>query len=85
MLIYLVNYVRIDLLNKNFEFLTEQRYDDVLFFCFFLLMFFEICDKLYLVENVKAFSRLLSGGDNVGSSLVLDLFLLHYFRFYDRI
>lgn len=32
MLIYLANYVRIDLLNKNFEFLTEQRYDDVLFF-----------------------------------------------------
>ena len=37
MLIYLANYVRIDLLNKNFEFLTEQRYDDVLFFLFFFV------------------------------------------------
>ena len=55
------------------------------FFVFFLLTFFENCGKLYLVENVKVFFHLLSGGDNVGSSLVLDLFLLRYFRIFDRI
>ena len=79
MLIYLANYVRINLPNKNFEFLTEQRYDGVLFFL--VDVFFGNCDKLYLVENVKAFSRLLSGGDNVGSSLVLDLFYCIIFEF----
>lgn len=51
------------------------------FFCFFLLTFFENCGKLYLVENVKVFFHLLSGGDNVGSSLVLDLFYCIIFDF----
>ena len=48
---------------------------------FFFLTKILVCVKLYLVENVKAFSRLLSGGDNVGSSLVLDLFYCIIFDF----
>lgn len=44
-------------------------------------MFFEICSRLYLVENVKVFAHLLSGGDNAGSSLVLDLFYCIIFEF----
>ena len=34
------------------------------FFYFFLLTFFEVCGRLYLVENVKVFAHLSSGVDN---------------------
>lgn len=48
---------------------------------FFFLTKLLVCVRLYLVENVKVFAHLLSGGDNVGSSLVLDLFYCIIFEF----